>query len=70
MILDILKKPEDLIRVVDDRPGHDWRYSLDASKLRELGWQPKWNFEDALRETVNGIWKINLRVFRKIIIFL
>lgn len=53
MILDILKKPKDLIKFVEDRPGHDWRYSLDATKLKELGWESKWNFEDALRETVD-----------------
>lgn len=53
MILDILNKPKDLIEFVEDRPGHDWRYSLDATKLKELGWESKWNFEDALRETVD-----------------
>jgi len=53
MILDILNKPKDLIKFVEDRPGHDWRYSLDATKLKGLGWESKWNFEDALRETVD-----------------
>lgn len=52
MILDILKKPESLIKFVDDRLGHDRRYSLDSTKLNKLGWKPKWKFEDALRETV------------------
>ena len=42
-----------LITFVQDRPGHDRRYAIDASKLRhELGWQPKGRFETALRETV------------------
>ncbi len=52
MILDILKKPKSLIKFVEDRLGHDRRYSLDSSKIKKLGWEPKWNFEDALRETV------------------
>jgi dTDP-glucose 4,6-dehydratase len=42
-----------LINYVKDRPGHDRRYAIDASKLsRELGWQPAANFEDGLRKTV------------------
>jgi dTDP-glucose 4,6-dehydratase len=42
-----------LIRFVPDRPGHDRRYAIDASKIaRELGWQPATRFEDGLRQTV------------------
>jgi dTDP-glucose 4,6-dehydratase len=42
-----------LIRFVPDRPGHDRRYAIDASKIaRELGWRPATQFEDGLRETV------------------
>jgi dTDP-glucose 4,6-dehydratase len=42
-----------LIRFVPDRPGHDRRYAIDASKInRELGWQPSVPFEDGLRQTV------------------
>lgn len=52
LILDILGKPESLIKFVEDRPGHDQRYSLDSSKTRKLGWEPEWSFEDGLRETV------------------
>ncbi len=52
-ILGILGKSEDLIKKVKDRPGHDQRYSLDSSKIRKLGWKPEYNFEKALRETVN-----------------
>jgi len=52
MILKIMGKSEDLIEFVEDRPGHDVRYSLDASKIIELGWKPKYNFEDGLKETV------------------
>jgi dTDP-glucose 4,6-dehydratase len=41
-----------LVRHVTDRPGHDRRYSLDSSKLRVLGWEPRRDFEDGLAETV------------------
>ncbi|NYT76167.1 dTDP-glucose 4,6-dehydratase [Alcaligenaceae bacterium] len=44
---------EDLIRYVDDRPGHDRRYSIDASKIHsELGWAPHETFQTGLRKTV------------------
>ncbi len=44
---------ERLIEFVTDRPGHDQRYAIDASKIgRELGWRPRHNFEDGLRATV------------------
>jgi len=53
-ILQIMDKPEDLIEFVADRPGHDIRYSLDSSKIRnELGWRPRYSFDEALEETVN-----------------
>jgi dTDP-glucose 4,6-dehydratase len=41
-----------LLRRVEDRPGHDRRYSLDTTKLRSLGWRPETGFEDGLRATV------------------
>jgi dTDP-glucose 4,6-dehydratase len=52
----------DLIRFVQDRPGHDFRYAMDISKIeRELGWRPSRSFEAGLRQTVawylqNGAW--------------
>ncbi len=52
-ILDALDRPHSLIKPVQDRPGHDRRYSLDTSKLRGVGWEPKHSFEDALTATVN-----------------
>lgn len=52
MILDLLGKPESLITYVEDRLGHDLRYSLDSAKTMKLGWKPEWNFEDGLKQTV------------------
>jgi dTDP-glucose 4,6-dehydratase len=52
-VLEILGKPESLLRSVTDRPGHDRRYAIDGGKLnRELGWKPSIAFEDGLKETV------------------
>ncbi len=51
-ILELMGKPKSLIQFVEDRPGHDRRYSLDCTKIHELGWQPRHDFEDALEETV------------------
>jgi dTDP-glucose 4,6-dehydratase len=52
-ILTTLHKPEDLITFVEDRPGHDFRYSLDSSKIRStLNWQPQTSFQQALESTV------------------
>lgn len=52
-IIGLLNKPESLITFVEDRPGHDTRYSLDSSKLRSsLGWAPKSSFETSLESTV------------------
>ncbi|MDE0978152.1 MAG: GDP-mannose 4,6-dehydratase, partial [Arenicellales bacterium] len=48
------KKPySDLIEFTSDRPGHDFRYAIDASRIRtELGWHPQQSFETGLRQTV------------------
>jgi dTDP-glucose 4,6-dehydratase len=41
------------VRFVADRPGHDRRYAIDATKVRrELGWEPRFRFEDGLAQTV------------------
>jgi dTDP-glucose 4,6-dehydratase len=50
-ILEILGKPESLIRPVKDRPGHDRRYSVDDRKIRALGWRPEVGFEEGLERT-------------------
>ncbi len=53
MILELLGKPETLIKHVTDRLGHDVRYAIDPTKIRnELGWSPKYTFEEGLRKTV------------------
>lgn len=51
-ILEILDRPNSLIKSVADRPGHDRRYSLNTDKLRSLGWTPHEEFENGLRKTV------------------
>ena len=53
-LLEILGKGEELITFVKDRPGHDLRYAIDNTKIRdELGWEPAHSFEVALQETVD-----------------
>lgn len=51
LILETLERPASLIRHVADRPGHDRRYSLDISKIRALGWQPRHTPEEAVIKT-------------------
>jgi dTDP-glucose 4,6-dehydratase len=52
-VLKELGKPESLITYVKDRPGHDRRYAIDASKIkRELGWSPRFTFDTALPLTI------------------
>jgi len=53
-LLDALGKPHTLIRHVEDRAGHDFRYAIDTAKAeRELGWQPTVDFETGLRQTID-----------------
>jgi dTDP-glucose 4,6-dehydratase len=53
LLLKILNKPESLIKYVKDRPGHDRRYAIDASKIeKELDWKPSVTFEIGLEKTI------------------
>ena len=53
LILKELGKSEEMIEYVKDRPGHDRRYAIDSTKIEsELGWNPKFNFEDAVAQTI------------------
>jgi len=52
LILDILGKPESLIQPVQDRAGHDRRYSIDTSRIQALGWEPAHTCEEAIAKTV------------------
>jgi dTDP-glucose 4,6-dehydratase len=54
LIVELMGKDESWIEQVNDRPGHDLRYAIDATKLRtELGWEPKYtNFKDGLAQTI------------------
>jgi dTDP-glucose 4,6-dehydratase len=63
-ILEIMNKSEDLIEFVEDRPGHDVRYSLNSSKIRnKLNWKEKTGFEEGIRKTVE--WYLsNLNLFK------
>jgi len=66
MILKLMDKPVDLIQHTKDRPGHDFRYSLDSSKIqKKLKWKSKYNFEKGLIETItwykkNKKWNKNM----------
>jgi len=53
LILEIMNKPQTMIKPVQDRPGHDRRYSLDSTKIKKsLGWCARHNLREALKETV------------------
>ncbi len=66
MILSLMGKDESLIEFVEDRPGHDLRYSLDSSKIREeIGWKPKYSFRKAIEETIN--WYLSNRAWWELI---
>ncbi len=52
LILSLCGKSEDILKFVEDRKGHDFRYSVNTEKIRELGWRPHHAFQKALEETV------------------
>ena len=53
LILKHLNKPESLKKYIDDRLGHDRRYSVDTTKIRNLGWSPQHDFEEAMAFTID-----------------
>ena len=54
LLIELLGKTDSLIKYVQDRPGHDHRYAIDASKAKEkLGWEPTYTFRDGLQETID-----------------
>ncbi len=60
LILKHLKKSEDLVEFVKDRPGHDRRYAIDTTKIKmELKWKPEYTFESAIQDTIE--WYIKNR---------
>jgi len=65
-ILTIIKKPLESVEFVEDRPGHDFRYSMESTKIRNmLGWSQKKEFEEGLKKTIdwyleNKEWWMNL----------
>ncbi|MBI2654867.1 dTDP-glucose 4,6-dehydratase [Candidatus Woesearchaeota archaeon] len=65
LLLSELGKDESSIEYVKDRPGHDRRYSINSSKLRKLGWRPRFKFEQALKDTVKW-YKNNQNWWKKI----
>ena len=58
-VLELLNKPRNLIHYVQDRPGHDRRYSVDTTRAKSLGWSPQYSFQDGLKATVD--WYVNNR---------
>jgi len=58
-ILKALGKDESMIRYVEDRKGHDFRYSLNCDKLKNMGWKPEYEFDTALDQTIQ--WYIDNR---------
>lgn len=58
LIIENLGKTEDMIKYVQDRPGHDRRYAIDNTKITtELGWSPSYTFEQGIKETIE--WYLN-----------
>ncbi|MGE0267270.1 MAG: dTDP-glucose 4,6-dehydratase [Candidatus Omnitrophota bacterium] len=68
-ILKYMSKPATLIKFVKDRPGHDFRYSVDCAKLRKLGWSPQVRFESGMKETIHW-YRENLTWLEKKMTFL
>ena len=69
-ILQIINKPESLIEFVTDRPGHDFRYSLETKKVKsDISWKPSNSFEKGIEKTIQ--WNLeNLNWIERKILFL
>jgi dTDP-glucose 4,6-dehydratase len=52
-IIELMGKDESCIKYVNDRPGHDFRYSLSTEKIRALGWEPEYKIDTGLKATVD-----------------
>ncbi len=65
-ILELLERSSNLVTFIKNRPGHDYRYSLDCTKILMLGWRPKVTFEKGLLNTVNW-YRENKSWWRKLI---
>jgi dTDP-glucose 4,6-dehydratase len=61
LVCNTLGKGHDLIEFVEDRPGHDYRYSVDSTKLRSLGWKPDFRFKEGLVQACQ--WYVNNQFF-------
>jgi len=64
-VLKELGKPKSMIKFVKDRPGHDFRYSLNCEKSKALGWKPKHSLDSGLKETVKW-YKQNKKWWKKL----
>ncbi|EEZ92959.1 MAG: NAD-dependent epimerase/dehydratase [Candidatus Parvarchaeum acidiphilum ARMAN-4] len=65
-ILKTMKKPDSLIKFVEDRPGHDVRYAIDSRKIqKELKWKPKFAFEKGIKITIEHYLKNKERYLKK-----
>jgi dTDP-glucose 4,6-dehydratase len=52
-ICNVMQKGHSLIEFVKDRPGHDFRYSINSSKMKSLGWEPKYKFKDGIDQCIS-----------------
>jgi dTDP-glucose 4,6-dehydratase len=62
-VCNLLGKGYDLLKFVEDRPGHDYRYSVDSTKLKNIGWKPQFKFKEGLEQTCQ--WYVNNQFFLK-----
>lgn len=63
MIANVMGKGHDLVEFVKDRPGHDYRYSINSNKLKNTGWKPSFDFSKSIEKTVD--WYTNNKWFLK-----